>query len=218
MARLSPHCKSSVGVCLLFFGALGCGKTDSRSVVDAKPTESTTAEGKRFAAAGVSLTFPADWQTIDMTQGQLGSALDALAKNPRGAEMAQAAKAVAQTGAVKLIVFDPGTSVPGFMNNVNLVVTPGANGLTLDQALDLSKAQLTALDPHVSVSKTTFPAGEFGRIESHLKTANGIPYVAIGYVQIGGNDLDVVTFSCAAGQVAAFDAKSQSIMKTFKRT
>ena len=183
-----------------------------------KPVETTAASGgKQVSAAGISLTFPADWTTIDMTQGDLEKALAPLGKQPNGDQMLKAARTVAQSGLVKMMVFDPTSSKPGFVNNANVVVTP-ANGVTsIDMALDASKKQLEAMGKQASTSKVTFPAGEFGRFESHLNAPDGKPYVAIGYLQINGDNLDVVTFSCPEEQAKTFDAKAQEIMKSFKR-
>lgn len=201
-------------------GLAGCSKTDPNAPVNtAKVEESAAAKGgKTLTVAGVSLTFPEDWQTFDLSQGQMEAVLAPLEKQTRGKEMAQAIRAGAASGMVKMIVFDPKGSTPKFMNNANLVITPGGGGATLDQALDSSKQQLSAMGAKASTSKVTFPAGEFGRLESHLKDPGGNPYVAIGYVQVHGDQVDVVTFSCPEDQIGPFDAKAQSIMKTFKRS
>lgn len=215
----SPLLRLSLAA-LLAPGLFGCGRNGpSTPVTTAKVEESTGASGgKQLTVAGISLTFPADWEVFNLTQGDLDKVLAPLENQPRGKEMAQAVRAGAANGMVKMFVFDPKGSKPGFMNNANLVVTPGVGNATLDQALDASKKQIEALGFQASASKVTFPAGEFGRLESHLKAPDGAPYTAIGYVQVHDGEVDVVTFSCPPDQVGLFDAKAASIMKSFKRS
>ena len=220
MFSRSLRCPLLPPIVLISIGLCACSKTDpNASVTPDKVKETAVATGgKQLTASGISLTFPSNWETVEMTQGQMDTALAPLAKQPRGQEMLQAAKAAYGTGLIKMMVFDPTGSKPGFMNNANLVVTRGGANATLDQILESSKQQVVTLGAKASTSKVTFPAGEFGRVESHLKDPGGHPYVAIGYVQAKGDEIDVVTFSCPEDQVGAFDAKAQAIMKSFKRS
>ncbi len=208
---------------LLLGLALGCAKSEPTTTVSSTSTAKTAASGetaplvggKTVTAEGVSLTFPDDWQTVNMEKDKLEESIKAVEKEPRGKEIAQAARMLGASGMVKMFAVDPKSSKPGFMNNANLVVQSGVGNATLDQALEGSKKQVEAMGATTAVSKVTFPAGEFGRMESHMKAPNGSEYVAIGYLQINGGSINVVTFSCGPDQVKAFDAKAQEIMKTY---
>ena len=176
---------------LLLCVASGCGKSEpsptpgsGASTPTARDTPSTPTDGKTVTAAGVSLTFPKDWQVVKMGKDEMEASLKAMEKEPRGAEIAQAARSLGASGMVKMFAVDPKSSKPGIMNNANLVVQEGVGNATLDEALEGSKKQIETMGMRTSVSKVTLPAGEFGRMESHMKAPNGSEYVAIGYMQI----------------------------------
>lgn len=193
----------------------GCHKNDPASVAVAKPTERTVASGKELTADGVSLTFPEEWTTVDLTSGQLDKIKETMAKGPNGPAMASAIEAVSKTGMVKMYAFDPKHSKPGFLNNANLTVTPAGNA-TIDQALDQAKQQIATIGAQGSVSKETLPSGEFGKLEAHVKGPNGVEIRTLGYLKIEGGKMYVVTFTCPPDQAKAYDETARTVMGTFR--
>lgn len=195
----------------------GCKKDDpNESVTGNQAKTKSVADGQEVSTEGVSLTFPKDWKKFDLTKGELEQAVAGGGKDEKSQMMLDAVRKASSSGMVKFMIFDPNSSKPGFVNNANLVITPGVGSATVDQLMDASKGGLTQMGAKVTTSKVTFPAGEFGRMESHLQNPNGQSYVAIGYLQPRNGTLTVVTFSCVPDQLKAFDAKAQSIMQTFK--
>ena len=209
---------------LLLLG--GCHKDDPASVAVAKPAErpaqrdvatGAPSGGKDLTAAGVTLTFPKDWTTFDVSKGQIDAAAEkAFGNDPNGPQMLQTLKAATASGLIKMFVFDLKDSKPGFANNANLIVT-ASGGATIDQSMATSKSGLEARGAKVETSKVNLPAGEFGLMKASLKGADGREISATSYTFVDGDNLDVVTFSCPLDQAEAFGAKADAIMKTFRR-
>ena len=193
----------------------GCHKDDPASIAVAKPAEHTVANGKELTAEGISLTFPKDWVTVDLTKGQLDQIRETMSKGPNGQAMARMIDTVGRTGAVKMFAFDPNHSKPGMMNNANLVVTPVGNA-TLDQALDQSKQQIATIGAQGTTSKETLPSGEFGKLAARMKLPNGTEVATLGYVKIDDGKMAVVTFTYPPDQAKAYEATARTVMQTFR--
>ena len=193
----------------------GASAGGTASVAVAKPAERKVASGKELTADGVSLTFPADWTTVDLTSGQMDRIKEGMAKGPNGAAMAKAIEAVASSGMVKMYAFDPKHSKPGMMNNANLTVTP-SGGATLDQALDQAKGQLATIGAQGTTSKETLPAGEFGKLEARVKGPSGAEIRTLGYLKIDGGKMYVVTFTCPPDQAKEYDETAKTVMQSFR--
>ena len=202
-------------VALSFLALSGCHKNDPASVAVAKPTERTVGSGKELTAAGVSLTFPKDWVTVDLTNGQFDKMREAMSKGPNGPAMVKALDAVARSGMIKMYAFDPEHSKPGFLNNANLTVVSAGNA-TLDQALDQSKQQIATFGAQGTTSKVTLPNGEFGKLEAHLKAPSGAEITTLGYLKIDGGKMYVVTFTCPPDQAKDYEETARTVMQTFR--
>jgi hypothetical protein len=208
---------------LLLCLTLGCArKTGSESVVGAPRTTQVSAakEGwTEVSTAGVRVSFPNNWQPLDLTrQDVIELTRQAHRDNPNAEQLVKVVQEAVQQGYLKLIVFNMDTLEGDFAQNANLAVTRVPADATLDLALrESAKEMQSMLAPGTrQVSeKVSLPAGEFGRIVSIIQQGQG-RYVADAYLIPTAGQLYVFTFSAEEAERVEIAKIARECMETVR--
>jgi hypothetical protein len=173
-----------------------------------------------IADEGFRITLPDGWRAIDLDEDSISAMADLFpAGSDIGKLLQEQAGSFASAG-VKLFAVDPrpDSIENGVAPNVNVIVQPRPEGLSVELLGSLAKAQLEALDAMsgVTVTTETLPAGPAVRADYSVAQtlADGSAVEAIGrqYYLTSDTSLFIVTMTGGSEDLtAAFDAMAQSI-------
>lgn len=187
---------------------------------DQKPKVANATKGNEIAVAGLVVTPPENWVSIDLASGDAEQALKRLGEEWADNEQAAAmVRGAAASGMVKLIAIDSSQLKGPFQRNFNVVVTPPA-GKTMDEELKANELQLAVLGEQCSVKSATkvgLPAGEAGLLVTEMKTPS-LSYSTIGYLLHHNEQTYTFTFSCLGPDYEATAKLAEDCMKTVQFT
>lgn len=165
---------------------------------------------------GFSVALPPDWQSFDLSSGDLEQVLSVLDSDPQLQDMKpQIQQMMASGGALFAVSADTAGMQAGFLTNMNVIVQEGSAPLSLVVASAVSSLKQT-LDVEVEQETVSLPAGPGARL-SYEPTIGSIgTYHVTQYIVASDDNVYIVSFARLTGsQAEAKDAQFAAIMETF---
>jgi hypothetical protein len=170
----------------------------------ASPTSTPSAPSPPAGMGSASMTLPANWTEIEMTEAALRNYLEVAGDaNPEFVAVLQGLLASASYDQYAFWAMGYGDGV--YIGNVNITQSP-AEGLSLDGAEPMLLAQMNQIPGYsdVNSSRADLPIGEALLITAMATTSSGqadsdIVQAQRGYFLIQNDVFYGVVFSCAQG-------------------
>ncbi len=210
----------AVFVIVVALTVIGCNQAANNTRVgDAPRTETASPSGwKEIKTSGFAISFPSDWTAIDLAAKDVKKAVnDAFGKDPANAAISSQVDQVLQNHSIKLMVFSPKNSEPGFRPNCNVIILDAPAGIKFDDIVAQNVAQLKTMvgndDPQLSYVDA--PVGKVAKIVYHLKSQTTADPVTTGYIALKGQTMAVITFATTKNDTEMDKISDQSV-KTFR--
>lgn len=203
----------SASLILVAMCAIGCqGSSDnssttaSNTAANANPNQtitktetekSSTENGWNVVKteAGLSISEPADWKSIDLTSGDIDKIAAAAKDNVSGMSEEQL-KAMMSNKSIKMFLFAPADQETKFAPNLNVIETPLPEKMTLDQIGPEIEKGMTAMGAKKLAEKQVkLPAGDALQTEWSIPTKSSGTLHDLMYAIVNGNQMDQLTFS-----------------------
>jgi hypothetical protein len=209
-----------IGSLVLFVFVAGCGSgqhSADKGVLAEAPAKVVVKDGSsEFELKDFTISPPGDWKTFDLTKGDFKQMISEAAKqSPKLAEMAPTLEQAAQSGMIRLFAFDVKRG-DDFVDNLNVVVTPGDLAMSIEKLTELNAEQLKSI---MRVSpKPTFvdlPGGRAGVIDYPNPSGGPEQKIStIAYIMKQGSDQLTFSFTFKDSRRAGVQKAAEDSMKT----
>jgi hypothetical protein len=206
-------------VTALVLGAAACGGGDGGGDAASGDAETKT---HKIAEHGFQVSLPADWRTISPSQALSPEEMREIREqNP---EISRYLDAVTGPDSpIKFFAFDP-DAVDGFATNLNVIVLPVGEAVSLDEPVEAARTELERLPTRTSEveeERLELPAGEAVRLRYRqtIETDNGKQELATTqYSTVAGGTSYILTFTTLPEQLDELDPLFRASAESFRTT
>jgi hypothetical protein len=172
-------------------------------------------------AEGFAVALPDAWVVADLTAEDLDMILDELEdQNPQMGSIGEQARNLATQG-VKLFAADPETTTEGLSTNLNLIITPGTAGVTIDAFAGLIPTQLEQIGATgVEVTIVDGPFGDAARAEFDLavvgESGDTVNAHLLQFAALDSLTTYVLTFTTTESSFDALETTFETVFSTLQ--
>lgn len=194
---------------LLPLAVVACQKSGSPTAASAASQPS----GQVKRLGSFTLTIPKTWTAYGHDDPIIRNSAQVKAKTEKEEEMLRTAKLMLAGPMFRLLAFDPNSSKPGFVNNLNVLVTTVPSGTTLASVVEKAKSMMGILGK-VSEEKDA----SYGGVPFHKMVLNsdsptpGKSLIIRSYTTVRGTENVTFTFTSTSDSDPSFTTDTEAIM------
>ncbi|MBX3096129.1 MAG: hypothetical protein KF812_04645 [Fimbriimonadaceae bacterium] len=168
---------------------------------------------------GLTIDLPDEWVTVDFAQSDWRKNLsDRIEENPEVAKIEPLIPPRPSDSPVKMVSFDVRSQGDGFTDNMNIVVLPVPEGITLDMLVDANLEQMEGLQARgtsFAKKRVTVGGDEAGLVTWGMESGDNLITMRTYFVMQGGKYF-TITYSCLAARKQSYLAEVEKAMATVR--